>query len=123
MEQFTVRGRLQVADRYVNPTAGPRYEYNESRDTFVGVALNIPIPVLNTRKGEILQRQADVARTQAELRATEVQVAQAVQAAVARVAEARKWADEYPAEVLPNPYPIIFSRRIGRLRTRLPVAW
>jgi outer membrane protein, heavy metal efflux system len=96
------RLRLQVADRYGNPAVGPRYEYNESRDSFVGVVLTAPIPVLNTRRGEILQRQADVDRARADLRSTEVRASQDVQAALARLAEARKWAAEYPAEVLPN---------------------
>src|SRR5207248_6184942 len=100
--EAAARLRLQVADRFGNPTVGPRFEYNETRDTFVGVVLSAPIPVFNTRQGEILQRRAELDRAHADLRATEVQVAQAVQAAAARLAEARKWADEYPAEVLPN---------------------
>ena len=48
------------------------------------------------------QLQAQLDRARAELQQTEVQVTQAVQAAVDRLTEARKWADEYPAEVLPN---------------------
>jgi cobalt-zinc-cadmium efflux system outer membrane protein len=96
------RLRLQVADRFGNPSIGPRFEINETSDTFVGVVISAPIPVLNTRQGEILQRRADVARARADMQATEVQVAQAVQAALARLIEARKWADEYPAAVLPD---------------------
>jgi cobalt-zinc-cadmium efflux system outer membrane protein len=96
------RLRLQIADRFGNPTVGPRFEYNESRDTLVGVAVSAPIPVFNTRQGEIAQRRADAARARAELCQTEVRIAQDVQAALARFAEARKWADEYPTEVLPN---------------------
>ncbi len=94
--------RLQVADRFGNPSVAPRFEYNEARDTFVGVYLTVPIPVFNTRQGEIRQREAELARARVDLRSTEVQITQAVQAALARLAEARKWADEYPAEVLPN---------------------
>jgi outer membrane protein, heavy metal efflux system len=96
------RLRLQIADRFGNPTVGPRYEYNETRDSFYGIVLSAPIPVLNTRQGEILQRRAELARAQADLQASEFQVAQAVRAALARLAEARRWANEYPAEVLPN---------------------
>jgi cobalt-zinc-cadmium efflux system outer membrane protein len=96
------RLRLQVADRFGNLSIGPRYEINETSDTFVGVVMNAPIPVFNRRQGEILQRRADLARAHADLRATEVQVAQAVQAALARLTEARKWAADYPAEVLPD---------------------
>lgn len=102
IEEAEARLRLQVADRFGTPALGPRYEYNESRDNFVGVVVTAPIPVLNTRKGEILQRQADVERARAELRLIEVRIAQDVQAALARLAEARKWSGQYPAEVLPN---------------------
>jgi outer membrane protein, heavy metal efflux system len=94
--------RLQLADRYGNPTVGARYEYNESRVNFAGAVLILPLPVVNRKQGEIAQRQAELARTQADLRQTEFQVGQAVQAALARLAEARKWADEYPTNVLPN---------------------
>jgi outer membrane protein TolC len=96
------RLKLQVADRFGNPAVGPRVDYNETRANFIGVVVTGPIPVINRRQGEIAQRRADVARAQADLRSTETQVALAVQAALARLAEARKWADEYPAEVLPN---------------------
>ena len=51
---------------------------------------------------EICQRQAELTRAHAELQQIETQIAQTVQAAQARLAEARKWADEYPASVLPN---------------------
>jgi cobalt-zinc-cadmium efflux system outer membrane protein len=94
--------RLQIADRFGNPALGPRYEINETRDNFVGVVISAPIPVFNTKRGEILQRQAGVDRARAERQQTEVQITQAVQAAFGRLTEARKWADEYPAEVLPN---------------------
>jgi cobalt-zinc-cadmium efflux system outer membrane protein len=94
--------RLQVADRFGNPSVGPAYEYNETRDSFVGVALTAPIPVFNIKQGEICQRRADLFRAQAELRQTELRVAQDVQAALARFAEAHKWAAAYPGEVMPR---------------------
>jgi outer membrane protein, heavy metal efflux system len=94
--------RLQVADRFGNPSVGPSYEFNETRASFVGVSLQAPIPVFNTKRGEINQRRADLCRAQAELRQTELRVAQDVQAALARLGQAQKWAAEYPAEVLPS---------------------
>ncbi|MFL5330999.1 MAG: TolC family protein [Gemmataceae bacterium] len=94
--------RLQVADRYGNPTIGTRYEFNESSAHFIGGVVSVPLPVFNRKQGEICQKQAELARTRLELRQTELQIAQAVQAALARFREARKWADEYPAEVLPT---------------------
>src|SRR5262249_17457784 len=71
-------------------------------DTFIGVSLSIPIPVLNSRQGEILQAQAAVARALAEVKQFEVQSDQDIQAALARLAEARKWVDSYKGVVLPN---------------------
>jgi cobalt-zinc-cadmium efflux system outer membrane protein len=93
---------LQVADRFGNPAIGPRYEVNETSDRFAGVVVTGPIPVFNRRQGEIAQRRADLARAEMDLRTTEAQIGLAVQAALARLTEARKWADEYPAEVLPD---------------------
>ncbi|MBN9121844.1 MAG: TolC family protein, partial [Planctomycetes bacterium] len=60
------RLRLQVADRYGNPSIGPAFELNETKDSFMGVWLFTPIPVLNTRRGEIMQAEAMVARAQAD---------------------------------------------------------
>ena len=66
------------------------------------MAISAPIPVFNTRQGEIAQRRAELSRAQVDLQTTRLRVAQDVQAALARFIQARKWADEYPAEVLPN---------------------
>jgi cobalt-zinc-cadmium efflux system outer membrane protein len=96
------RLNLQVADRYGNPAVGPRVEFNETQAMFVGVVLTGPIPVWNRRQGEIAQRKADLARAQADLRSVETDVSTAVSAALARLGEARKWADDYTNEVLPN---------------------
>ena len=96
------RLRLQEADRYGNPNFGPIYERNETQNNFYGLQIGGPIPVFNRKSGEILQAQATFARALAEVRQFEVQSAQDVQAALARLAAARKWADSYTAEVLPN---------------------
>jgi outer membrane protein, heavy metal efflux system len=94
--------RLQEADRYGNPSFGPSFEYNETRSGFIGMQFGFPIPVFNRKSGEILQAQATFARAQADARQVEVQATQEVQAALARLAAARKWADSYTMEVLPN---------------------
>ena len=96
------RYRLQMADRYGNPSIGPAFSYNETGDTFAGMWLFTPIPVLNTRRGEILQAQALLARAQADVKQFEVQSDQDIQAALARLAEARKWVDSYKSEMLPH---------------------
>lgn len=94
--------KLEVANRYGNPSVGPAFEYDDARTTFVGMWLVTPIPVLNTRKGEILQRQAQVARAMADVRQFETQADLEVQAALARLEAARKWANAYAKEVLPS---------------------
>jgi cobalt-zinc-cadmium efflux system outer membrane protein len=94
--------RLEMANRYGNPSVGPAFEYNETRDTFVGMWLFTPIPVLNTRKGEIMQRKATLTRAMADVRQFETQAGLEVQAALARLEAARKWADTYITDVLPS---------------------
>ena len=96
------RLNLQIADRYGNPNIGPLFDYNESRNAFYGLQIGGPIPVFNQKSGEIVQARATFAQAVAGIRQFEVQSAQDVQAALARLAEARKWSDRYAAEVLPN---------------------
>ena len=54
------RLRLARADRYGNPDIGPDYEYNETSVNFIGRAMVVPLPVLNTHRGDILQREAEL---------------------------------------------------------------
>lgn len=96
------RLRLQIADRFGNPKLGPDYEYNETRDNFIGAEMVVPLPVFNTRKGEIMQRQAERTRAALDLRSTEVLIQQEVRAAADRLANARAWADSYRTQVLPD---------------------
>jgi cobalt-zinc-cadmium efflux system outer membrane protein len=102
VREADARVRLAVADRYGNPNIGPDYEYNETRDNFIGFQWVVPLPVLNTRRGEILQREAELTRAALDLRSTEVVIRQEVQAALDRLRNARTWADSYRKEVLPN---------------------
>jgi cobalt-zinc-cadmium efflux system outer membrane protein len=102
VQEADARVRLEVANRYGNPTIGPDYEYGESRANHVGVQLNLPLPVFNKRRGEILQRQAERDRAALDLRQTEVLVQQQVQAALDRLAEASRGVDVYRARILPN---------------------
>lgn len=96
------RLKLQIADRYGNPNVGPLYDYNESKVAFYGVQIGGPIPVFNQKRGEILQARATFAQAVAGVRQFEVQSAQDVQAALLRLEQARRWADRYATEVLPN---------------------
>jgi cobalt-zinc-cadmium efflux system outer membrane protein len=96
------RLKLAKADRFGNPTVGPAYTYDPTRISEIGVQLNLPLPVLNTHRGEILQRDAE--RTQAflELRQTEIQIQQEVRAALARLQAASEGAETYRTRTLPN---------------------
>jgi outer membrane protein TolC len=96
------RWQLECANRFGNPSLGPAMEYNETKVTFVGGWLVTPLPIINTRRGEILQREAELVRARQELTQFEIQTQQDVQAALARLADARKWADSYEKEALPN---------------------
>jgi cobalt-zinc-cadmium efflux system outer membrane protein len=81
---------------------GPDYEYNETRVNFIGFQLVTPLPILNSRRGEILQRQAERDRAILALRQNETQVRQEVQAALRRLEEAQTWVETYRTKVLPN---------------------
>ena len=102
VDEAQARLRLQVADRYGNPNFGPSFDYNETRNAFIGFQIGGPIPVFNKKTGEIMQAQATFAQAVASVHQFEVQSAQDIQAALARLAEARKWAKSYSAEVLPS---------------------
>jgi cobalt-zinc-cadmium efflux system outer membrane protein len=96
------RVRLAVADRYGNPNIGPDYEYNETRVNFIGAQIVLPLPVLNTHRGEILQRQAERTRAYLDVRQTEVAVRQDVYAALVRNQQAREWLNTYRQAVVPG---------------------
>lgn len=102
IQETDARLQLAVADRLGNPTLGPDYEYNETRDSFIGAQLQVPLPLFNRRRGEILQREAERNRATLDLRNNEIIIRQEVQAALEHLASARAWADTYRKEVLPN---------------------
>src|SRR5262249_51221972 len=56
--EAAARLRLEVANRYGNPNIGPAYEYDPTRINLIGAQISLPLPAFNTRRGEILQRQA-----------------------------------------------------------------
>jgi outer membrane protein TolC len=93
---------LARADRYGNPNVGPAYEYDPTRVNLIGVQITLPFPLFNTRRGEILQREAERTRSVFELRQTEVAIRQDVRAALARLQRARAWLAIYRDNVLPG---------------------
>jgi cobalt-zinc-cadmium efflux system outer membrane protein len=94
--------RLQIANRFGNPNVGPAYEYDPTRVNLIGIQLSLPLPVFNRHRGEILQREAEVARASLDLRQTQVVVRQDMQAALARLKQAQDAVDLYRRQVLPN---------------------
>lgn len=96
------RVRLQIADRYGNPTVGPVFEYNETRVSFLGMQFGMPLPLFNRRTGEIQQLRAQQAQAELNLRRAEVEIRQDVFAAATRLEEARAWVGTYQTQVLPD---------------------
>ncbi len=92
--------RLERANRFGNPTFGPAFTYDPTRVSEIGAQLNLPIPVLNTHRGQILQREAEVERAQLDLRQIEVSIRQDVQAALARLDRANASVYTYRNEIL-----------------------
>jgi cobalt-zinc-cadmium efflux system outer membrane protein len=93
--------RLEIANRFGNPNVGPAYEDNETRSQFVGVQFSLPLPVLNTHRGDILQREAERGQVVLQLRQNEIAVRQDVRAALARLEQARKWVNNYQHDLVP----------------------
>jgi cobalt-zinc-cadmium efflux system outer membrane protein len=94
--------RLEIANRYGNPNFGSAYEYDSTRVNLIGVQWLLPLPVVNTKRGEILQRQEERRRAALELTDTDVRIRQDVYAAVARLEDARTSVKMYDTEILPS---------------------
>jgi outer membrane protein TolC len=95
------RIRLEIANRIPNPSIGPAYERNETSVDFIGSWLIWQLPVLNLRKGEIQQRRAERDRALADFGRVEAAIRLDVQAALARLADARKAADLFQEQAIP----------------------
>jgi cobalt-zinc-cadmium efflux system outer membrane protein len=102
VSEADARVRLAVADRFGNPNIGPDYEYNETRVNFIGAQLTVPLPVFNTHRGEILQREAERTRAALDLRSTETIIRQDVVSALERLQTTRAWADVYQKQTIPE---------------------
>jgi cobalt-zinc-cadmium efflux system outer membrane protein len=102
VSEADARVRLARADRYGNPNFGPDYEYNETRVNFIGAQLTLPLPVFNSRKGEIMQREAERTRAALDLRNAETVIRQDVRSALERLETTREWLDEYRKHTLPE---------------------
>jgi cobalt-zinc-cadmium efflux system outer membrane protein len=96
------RLQLAIANRCGNPTVGLAFTYDPTRIAMTGVQLNVPLPVANLHRGEILRARAELERAVLDERATEFQVGQDVRAALVRLGAAQAWAESYRSQTLPN---------------------
>jgi outer membrane protein TolC len=96
------RLRLEVANRWGNPSFGPAFEYNETSVYFFGSWLIWSPPIFNQRRGEIRQRQAERERARQALQQGEIQVQQDVFAAIARLAQAEEVVKNFNSQTLPS---------------------
>jgi outer membrane protein TolC len=94
--------RLTVADRFGNPQLGPVYTIDPTGVNAFGLQLNVPLPLCNTHRGEILVSQAQHAQAGLFLRQTEINVRQDVAAALARLDVAERRAEVYRSKALPD---------------------
>jgi outer membrane protein TolC len=101
VKEAEARLRLEIANRFGNPSLGPAYEYNETRVNFIGLWAIYPLPILNLREGEILQRRAERQRAMLAVQQSEVAVQLDVQAALTRLANAEAVVDTFRKETLP----------------------
>jgi cobalt-zinc-cadmium efflux system outer membrane protein len=90
------------ANRWGNPTVGPIYTYDPSGVNAFGVQFNVPLPLVNTHRGEILQSEAEQAQAVYLLRQAEVNVRQDVAAALLRLRVAEQRAEFYRGKALPQ---------------------
>jgi cobalt-zinc-cadmium efflux system outer membrane protein len=96
------RVRLQVADRFGNPTVGAQYELDESGTRFIGPMISVPLPIFNRRQGDVQQLRAQQAQATIQLQHTEINIRRDVPAAVAQLAAARAWVATYQQQLLPD---------------------
>ncbi len=101
VHEADARRRLEIANRYGNPSIGPAFEENETSVSFVGMWLIWQLPIINIRRGEISQREAEQARAVQALRQGEILVQQDVFASLGRLVQAEEVINSFRTQVLP----------------------
>ena len=81
---------LAKADRIPIPSLGPSYEKDESGTSFYGIALSTPVPLLNTGKTLVVQREAEYHRDAVALEQWCQRVRTEVRSGLARWEQARQ---------------------------------
>ena len=91
--------RLEIANRFGNPTFGPNYEMDPTEIQMVGAQLIVPLPILNVHRGEIMQREAQQAQAVLQLRQSEFEVRQDVNSALGELESAKRSLQVYETQV------------------------
>ncbi|MFL5342842.1 MAG: TolC family protein [Gemmataceae bacterium] len=94
--------KLAKANRYGNPVVGPAFTYDPTRITMVGAQVNVPIPLLNTHRGEIRQSEAEYALAAWQVEQAEITVRQDVASALARLDAAEQRAAQIKTVTIPK---------------------
>lgn len=94
--------RLVTANRFGNPAVGTAYTYDPTGVNMIGAQINVPLPLVNTHRGEILEARAEQAQAALQLRQAEVTVRQDVAAALARLEGAEHRAQVFRDTILPQ---------------------
>jgi outer membrane protein TolC len=94
--------RLVTANRFGNPSVGPAYTYDPTGVNMFGAQVNVPLPVVNLHRGEVLEARAEQAQAALMLRQSEVNVRQDVAVALARLDVAQRRADLFRNTILPD---------------------
>ena len=102
VSEAEARVRLERSNRFGNLTVGPNYEINEAKASFVGIGVGMPLPLVNRKKGEIWQREAELTKAVLEQHQVETQVRQEVKGALARLAQVQELIRIYRKEYLPT---------------------
>jgi cobalt-zinc-cadmium efflux system outer membrane protein len=133
---------LARADRIPIPSVGPAYEKSETGESFYGIALTSPLPLLNTGKTLVVQREAECHRDAVVLDQWCQRVQTEVRSSLARwqqarrsLARSRDWARSIDAEAarMRNLYDAgqtdlvklleVQRRHLGAESSRLDTLW
>jgi outer membrane protein TolC len=94
--------QLVTRNRFGNPGLGTSFIYDPTGVVTYGAQINVPLPVANLHRGEILEARAQQAQAGAQLRQTEVTVRLDVAAALARLEVAERRAQLFRETILPD---------------------
>jgi outer membrane protein TolC len=101
VNEAEARVKLERSNRFGNLTVGPNYEINEAKAHFVGASVGMPFPLLNRKKGEILQREAELTRAILDQQQLDSQIRQEVKSALTRLVEVQELVRVYRKDYLP----------------------